>query len=118
MAHIKKEFVSIETCKKEEGKSSRQWVTSICHSSLGCNPWGLIPCEIGQRCKGLQVRQLLIISLAWQYGIFQICCNELGLLCNRACCSSGVAEETSLSACSLPWAIGPGRQECVQIWVI
>ena len=57
VAHIKEEFVSIETCKKEEGESSGQWVTFICHSSLGCNPRGLIPCVIGQRCRGLQVQQ-------------------------------------------------------------
>ena len=59
-----------------------------------------------------------MISLACQYGIFQIWCNEPALLCNRTCYSSGVAKETSLSACSLPWAIGPGRQECARIWVI
>ena len=66
---------------------------------------------------GLQAEQLLIF-LAWLYGIFQIWCKEQALLCNRACCSSVVAKETSLSGCSLPWAIGPGRQECVQIWVV
>ena len=27
-----------QTCKKEDGESSGQWVTSICHSSLGCTP--------------------------------------------------------------------------------
>ena len=54
VAHIKEEFVSIETCKKEEEESSEQWVTSICHSSLGgCNLWGLISCVMGRRCMGL-----------------------------------------------------------------
>ena len=83
MTHIKEEFVSIETCKKEEEESSGQWVTFICHSSLGCSPRGLTPCAIGQRCKGLQVGQLLMISLAWLYGIFQIWCNEPALLCKH-----------------------------------
>ena len=118
VAHVKEESISSETCKKEEGESSGQWVTSICHSSLGCNPRGLILCAMGRRCRGLQVEQLLMISLACRYGIFQIWCNEPALLCNRACCSSGVAKETSLSAYLLSWAIGPGRQECVRIWVI
>ena len=53
VAHLEEEFVLIETCKKEEGESSEQWVISICHSSLGCNLQGLIPCVIGQRCRGL-----------------------------------------------------------------
>ena len=117
MAHVKEEFVSSETYKKEEGESSGQWVTSICHSLLGCNPQGLISCVMGQRCRGLQVEQLLMIFLAYRYGIVQILCNEPALLCNRACCSSEVAKDTSL-AYLLSWAIGPGRQECVQIWVI
>ena len=90
VAHIKEEFVSIEPCKKEKGESSGQQVTSICHSSLGCNPRGLIFCVMGWRCRGLQVKQLLMISLACWYGIFQIWYNEPALLCNRACCSSGV----------------------------
>ena len=47
VAHIKEEFVSVETCRKEEGESSGQWVTFICHSSLGCSPQGLIPCVMG-----------------------------------------------------------------------
>ena len=113
VVHIKEEFVLIETCKKEEGESSRQRVTSICRSLLGCNPQGLIPCAMDERWRGLQVEQLLMISVACRYGIFQIWCNEPALLCNRACCSSGVAKETSLSTCSFPWAIGPG--ECAWI---
>ena len=60
-----------------------------------------LPYAMGRRCRGLQVGQLLIISLAWQYGTFHSWCREPALLCNRACCSSGVARETSLSACSL-----------------
>ena len=52
VAHIKEEFVSIETCKKDEEESLGQWVTSICHSSLGCNPRGLRPCAMGQRRRG------------------------------------------------------------------
>ena len=71
VAHIK-ESVSIEICKKEEGESSGQRVTYICHSSLGCNPRGLILCAKGRRCRGLQVEILLMISLACQYGVFQI----------------------------------------------
>ena len=70
VAQIKEELVSIQTCKKENGESSGQWVTPICHSSLGCKPWRLIPCAMGQRCRGLQVERLLITSLAWRYGIF------------------------------------------------
>ena len=70
VTQIKEELVSIQTCKKEDGESSAQWVTSTCHSSLGCKPRGLIPCAIGRRCRSLQVEQLLIISLAWGYGIF------------------------------------------------
>ena len=46
MAHVKEESISSVTCKKEEGESSGQWVTSICHSLLGCNPQGLISCVI------------------------------------------------------------------------
>ena len=65
VAQIKEELVSIQTCKKEDGESSGQWVTSIYHSSLGCKPRGLIPWVMSQRCSGLQVEQLLIISLAW-----------------------------------------------------
>ena len=118
VAQIKEEFVSIQTCKKEDGVNSGQWVTSICHNLLGCNLRELVPCAMGQRCKGLQVEQLLMISLAWRYGIFYIWSKEPALLCNKACCFLAVAKETSLSACSLPWVIGPGRQECIQIWVI
>ena len=70
VAHIKEEFVSIQTCRKEDGESSGQWVKSICPNSLGCNLRGLTPCAMGRRCRGLQVEQLLMISLAWQYGIF------------------------------------------------
>ena len=70
VTQIKEELMSIQTLKKEDGESSAQWVTSTCHSSLGCKPRGLIPCAIGRRCRGLQVEQLLIISLAWGYGIF------------------------------------------------
>ena len=92
VAHIE-EFVSTQTCKKEDGESSGHWVTSICHNSLGCNSLGLIPCEMGRRCWGLQVEQLLMISLAWQYGIFQIWYKEPALLCNRACCSLGVEKK-------------------------
>ena len=54
---------------------------------------------MGQRCKGLQVKQLLIKFLAWWYGIFYILCKEPVLLCNKACCSLGVAKETNLLAC-------------------
>ena len=57
--------MSIQMCRKENGESSGQWVTSICHSSLDCKPWGLIPCVMG---RGLQVQQLLIISLDWGMG--------------------------------------------------
>ena len=60
VAHIKEEFVSTETYKKEKGENSGQWVTSTCHSLLGCNLWGLIPYLIIQRHKGLQRRQLLM----------------------------------------------------------
>ena len=49
VAHLEEEFVLIETCKKEEGESSRQRVTSICRSLLGCNPQGLIPCAMDER---------------------------------------------------------------------
>ena len=101
VAQIKEEFVSIQTCRKENGGSSGHWVTSICHSSLGCRLRGLILCVMGRRCRGLQVEQLLIISLAWWYGIFHSWCREPALLCNRACCFFGVAKETGLSACSL-----------------
>ena len=97
VAQIKEEFVSIQTCRKVNGESSGQWVTSICHSPLGCKLRGLISYMMG---RGLQVEQLLIIYLAWRYGIFHSLCREPALLCNRACCSSGVAKETSLSACS------------------
>ena len=107
VTQIKEELVSIQTCKKENGKSSGQWVTSICHSSLGCKPRELIPCAMGWRCRDLQVEQLLIISLAWQYGIFHSWCREPALLCNRACFSSGVS-----------WVMGLGRQECAWICVI
>ena len=31
VVHVKEEFVSIQTCRKEDGESSGQWVTSICH---------------------------------------------------------------------------------------
>ena len=72
----KEEFVSIQTCRKEEGKSLGQWVTSICHSSLGCNLRGLISCAMGRRCRGLQVEQLLINFLAWRYGIFHSWCRS------------------------------------------
>ena len=51
---------------------------------------------------GLQVEQLLMISLAWWYGILKIWCKGPTLLCSRACCSLGVAKETSLLACLLP----------------
>ena len=61
-----------------------------------------LPYAMGRRCRGLQVGQLLIISLAWRYGIYHNWCREPALLCNRACCSSGVAKEASISACSLP----------------
>ena len=108
----KEEFVSIQTCRKENGESSGQWVTSICHSSLGCNPQGLIPCAMGRRCRSLQVEQLLIIFLAWRYGIFHSWCRKPALLCTRACCFFGVAKETSLSACSLPWVIGLCSNMC------
>ena len=55
VAHIKEELVLIQTCKKEDGESSGQWVTSICHNLLGCNLRGLIPCVMGRGCRGLQV---------------------------------------------------------------
>ena len=57
--------MSIQTCRKENGESSGQWVTSICHSSLGYKPQGLITFVMG---RGLQVEQLLIISLDWGIG--------------------------------------------------
>ena len=57
---------------------------------------------MGQRCKGLQVEQLLMKFLAWWYGIFYIWCKEPVLLYNKACFSLGVAKETNLLACSLP----------------
>ena len=118
VAQIREEFVLIQICKKEDGESSGQWVTSIGHNSVGFNLRRLLSCVMGQRCKGLQVEQLLMKFLAWWYGIFYILCKEPVLLCNKACCSLGVAKETNLLACSLPWVIGPGRQECVWIWVI
>ena len=51
---------------------------------------------MGQRGRGLQVEQLLIIFLAWRYGIFHSWCRESALLCIRVCCFFGVAKETSL----------------------
>ena len=46
VAHIK-ELVLIQTCKKEDKESLGQWVISICHNLLGCNPRGL--------CNGLKM---------------------------------------------------------------
>ena len=65
VAQLKEEFVLIQICRKEDKESSGQWVTAICHSSLDCKLRGLIPCVMGRRYRGLQVEQLLIISLAY-----------------------------------------------------
>ena len=70
MAQIKKELVSIQTCKKEDEESSGLWVTSICYSSLGCELRGLIPCVMGQRCRGLQVEPLLLYIYIYIFFFF------------------------------------------------